>query len=172
MKKKERQKNERQIKLSKQILNQLHKDGFPDLGLLYSEEALEIAPMVLDSLLKQEKTEFEDFIHMSNDKITFNSFEDEGLLDYYWSLLNHYQNVNNDDTMRKIIDDFRPTLQDFGNYVAYNQNLYEKTVYCYENTELSDDQKRALELRIQGFKDRGISLSEDKKDTLKELNKV
>jgi Zn-dependent oligopeptidase len=105
--------------------------------------------MILDSLLQQEKTEFEDFILMSNDKITFESFDDEGLLDYYWSLLNHYQNVNNDDTMRKIIDEFRPTLQDFGNYVAYNQNLYEKTVYCYENTELNSDQKRSLELRIK-----------------------
>jgi oligopeptidase A len=172
MKKKEKQKNEREIKLSKQIMNQLRKDGFPDLGLLYWEEALAVAPMILDSLLQQEKTEFEDFINMSNDKITFDSFDDEGLLDYYWSLLNHYQNVNNTDSMRKIIDDFRPTLQDFWNYVAYNQNLYEKTVYCYENTELNNDQKRALELRIQGFKDRGISLWEDKKDALKELNKV
>lgn len=35
MKKKEKQKNEREIKLSKQIMNQLRKDGFPDLGLLY-----------------------------------------------------------------------------------------------------------------------------------------
>jgi oligopeptidase A len=172
MKKKQRQKNERQIKLTKQILNQLHKDGFPDLTLLYSAEALEIAPDILESLLQQEKTEFEDFIGMSNDKITFESFEDEGLLDYYWSLLNHYQNVNNDDTMRKIIDEFRPTLQDFGNYVAYNQNLYEKTTYCYENCNLNDDQKRALELRIQSFKDRGISLPEEEKEKLKELNKV
>eukprot|EP00493_Phyllostaurus_siculus_P013299 UN13496 len=46
-------------------------------------------------------------------KFTFDSFEDEGLLDYYWSLLNHYQNVNNNDQMRKIIEDFRPELQDF-----------------------------------------------------------
>lgn len=172
MKKKQRQKNERQIKLTKQILNQLHKDGFPDLTLLYSDEALEIAPDILESLLQQEKSEFEDFINMSNDRITFESFEDEGLLDYYWSLLNHYQNVNNDDIMRKIIDDFRPTLQDFWNYVAYNQNLYEKTTYCYENCELNNDQKRALELRIQGFKDRGISLTEEEKEKLKALNKI
>jgi hypothetical protein len=51
--------------------------------------------------------------------------------------------------MRKIIDEFRPTLQDFGNYVAFNKNLYEKTVYCYQNTDLNQDQKRALELRIK-----------------------
>jgi len=100
-------------------------------------------------LLQQEKTEFEDFINISNDKITFDSFDDEGLLDYYWSLLNHYQNVNNTDSMRKIIDEFRPTLQDFGNYVAFNKNLYEKTVYCHENCDLDQDQKRALELRIK-----------------------
>lgn len=172
MKKKERQKNEREIKISKQIMNQLRKDGFPDLELLYSEESLAIAPMILNKLLQQEKTEFEDFIQMSNEKITFESFDDEGLLDYYWSLLNHYQNVNNDDVMRKIIDDFRPTLQDFGNYVAYNENLYEKTLYCYENCDLNKDQKRALELRIKDFQDRGINLSEEEKNKLKELNKI
>lgn len=172
MKKKERQKSDRQKQLSKQILNQLRKDWFPDLGLLYSDDALAIAPQLLDSLLQQEKTEFEDFISISNDKITFDSFDDEGLLDYYWSLLNHYQNVNNTDSMRKIIDEFRPTLQDFWNYVAFNKNLYEKTVYCYENCDLSQDQKRALEIRIKWFKDGGIDLPEEEKEKLKELNKT
>jgi hypothetical protein len=31
MKKKEKQKNDREVKISKQIINQLRKDGFPDL---------------------------------------------------------------------------------------------------------------------------------------------
>jgi hypothetical protein len=31
MKKKEKQKNDREVKISKQIVNQLRKDGFPDL---------------------------------------------------------------------------------------------------------------------------------------------
>ena len=123
-------------------------------------------------LLKEEKKEFEEFLLKDDKTLRFESFDDEWLLDYYWSLLNHYQNVNNSDEMRKIIDWFRPELQDFWNYVAYNENLYKKTVYCYENTELNSDQKRSLELRIKGFKDRGINLEETQKEQLKSLNKV
>lgn len=172
MKKKQRQKSEKEKKIIKQIVNQLRKEGFPDLKLLYSQDALEVAPWVLYSLLQQEKSEFEDFLKISNEKITFESFDDEGILDYYWSLLNHFQWVNNVEKIRKIIDDFRPQLQDFGNYVAYNQNLYKKTLYCFENCTLNDDQKRSLELRLKGYKDRGIDLAENKKEELKDLNKI
>lgn len=154
------------------IINELQKNNFPNLEFLFSAEALKSATEVLKFLLKEEKKEFEEFLLKDDKTLRFESFDDEWLLDYYWSLLNHYQNVNNSDEMRKIIDWFRPELQDFWNYVAYNENLYKKTVYCYENTELNSDQKRSLELRIKGFKDRGINLEETQKDQLKSLNKV
>jgi len=154
------------------IINELQKNNFPNLEFLFSAEALKSATEVLKFLLKEEKKEFEEFLLKDDKTLRFESFDDEWLLDYYWSLLNHYQNVNNSDEMRKIIDWFRPELQDFWNYVAYNENLYKKTVYCYENTELNSDQKRSLELRIKGFKDRGINLEETQKEQLKSLNKV
>ena len=154
------------------IINELQQNNFPNLEFLFSAEALKSATEVLKFLLKEEKKEFEEFLLKDDKTLRFESFDDEWLLDYYWSLLNHYQNVNNSDEMRKIIDWFRPELQDFWNYVAYNENLYKKTVYCYENTELNSDQKRSLELRIKGFKDRGINLEETQKEQLKSLNKV
>lgn len=115
---------------------------------------MQSAPELLEELLEREKKDFEEFLQKPNSEITFESFDDEGLLDYYWSLLNHYQMVYNVEQMRNIIDNFRPKLQDFGNYVAYNQNLYEKTKYCFENCDLDNDQKRSLELRLKGFHDR------------------
>jgi Zn-dependent oligopeptidase len=142
------------MKMKEKIIAELKKSDFPNLEFLFSSDALTEAPELLKELLEKEKKEFEEFLQKPNSEITFESFDDEGLLDYYWSLLNHYQNVNNTEEMRKIIDDFRPELQDFGNYVAYNQNLYEKTKYCLENCELDNDQKRALELRMKGFQDR------------------
>ena len=154
------------------IIQELKKSEFPDLAFLFSQWALEIAPEILKELLEIDKKEFEELLAKPNEEITFESFEDEGLLDYYWSLLNHYQNVNNNDQMRKIIEDFRPELQDFWNYVTYNKNYYEKTKYCFENCDLNADQKRALEIRLKGFKDSGIDLPEEEKNKLKELNKI
>ncbi len=154
------------------IIQELKKSEFPDLAFLFSNHALEIAPEILKELLEIDKKEFEELLAKPNEEITFDSFEDEGLLDYYWSLLNHYQNVNNNDQMRKIIEDFRPELQDFWNYVTYNKNYYEKTKYCFENCDLNADQKRALEIRLKGFKDSGIDLPEEEKNKLKELNKI
>ncbi len=154
------------------IIQELKKSEFPDLAFLFSQWALEIAPEILKELLEIDKKEFEELLAKPNEEITFESFEDEGLLDYYWSLLNHYQNVNNNDQMRKIIEDFRPELQDFWNYVTYNKNYYEKTKYCFENCDLNADQERALEIRLKGFKDSGIDLPEEEKNKLKELNKI
>lgn len=154
------------------IIQELKKSEFPDLAFLFSQWALEVAPEILKELLEIDKKEFEELLTKPNEEITFDSFEDEGLLDYYWSLLNHYQNVNNNDQMRKIIEDFRPELQDFWNYVTYNKNYYEKTKYCFENCDLNADQKRALEIRLKGFKDSGIDLPEEEKNKLKELNKI
>ncbi|MCP4522622.1 MAG: M3 family metallopeptidase [Candidatus Gracilibacteria bacterium] len=154
------------------ILKELENNGFPDLELLFGETALKSATETLDILLEKEKNNFEIFLKLPNEQITFESFDDDGILDYYWGLLHHYQNVNNTDEMRKIIDGFRPKMQDFGNYVAYNKNLYEKTLYCYEKTEINSDQKRALELRLKGFRDIGINLPEKEKEKLKKLNKI
>ena len=154
------------------IIQELKKSEFPDLAFLFSSDALEFAAEILKELLEIDKKEFEELLAKPNEEITFDSFEDEGLLDYYWSLLNHYQNVNNNDQMRKIIEDFRPELQDFWNYVTYNKNYYEKTKYCFENCDLNADQKRALEIRLKWFKDSGIDLPEEEKNKLKELNKI
>jgi Zn-dependent oligopeptidase len=92
-------------------------------------------------------------------------------LDYYWSLLNHLENVDSNEKVRKIIETFRPKLQDFSNEVAYNKKYFEKLVYVDTminkrlNQKISDDeknfqnsdleeQKRIMYLRIKAYKDR------------------
>jgi Zn-dependent oligopeptidase len=75
-------------------------------------------------------------------------------LDYFWSLLNHFKNVNNTEIIRNIIEIFRPKLEDFGNYVAYNKKYFELLEYVNNNLELDEEQKRIMYLRIKSFKDR------------------
>ncbi|QFR39637.1 M3 family metallopeptidase [Candidatus Gracilibacteria bacterium 28_42_T64] len=158
--------------IKNKIIIELKKPEFPDLNFLFSKEVLDITLELLGELLNEEKDLFTKLLQTKKEDITFEVFDDEDLLDYFWSLLNHYQNVNNTDVIRDITDTFRPQLQDFGNYVAYNRPYFEMLEYCNSHCELDQDQKRAMHLRIKAFKDRGINLDEKKQDRLKELNKI
>jgi len=140
--------------IKNKVMAELKKVEFPDLQFLFSPEVLNLAPEILDELLEQEKKDFEELLQTSKEKITFEIFDDEELLDYFWSLLNHYQNVNNTEKIRKIIDDFRPKLQDFSNSVAYNKDYFKMLEYCNTHCALDLDQKRAMDLRIKAFRDR------------------
>lgn len=159
------------MELKQKLINELQSDGFPDLKFIYSDEILDIAPQMLEEFLEIDKQKFEDFLKIENKDLTFDSFEDESNLDYFWSLLNHLQGVDNVEKIRKIVDDFRPTLQDFWNYVAYNKDYFDKLLYVEDNLDLDEEQTRIMYLRIKWFKDRWIDLPKDKQDRLNELNK-
>ncbi len=154
-----------------QIIEQLKSEWFPDLKFIYSDEALIIASEILEELLEIEKEKFRELLARENKNLHFDLLEDDGVLDFYWSLLNHLQNVDNTEKIRKIIDYFRPKLQDFSNYVAYNRDYFDKLVYIEKNNILDSDQKRLMKLRIKSFKDRWIDLDKDSQDKIKQINK-
>ena len=159
------------MELKQKLINELQKEWFPDLRFIYSDEILNIAAKLLEEFLEIDKQNFEDFMKIENKDLTFESFEDESLLDYFWSLLNHLQWVDNTEKIRKIIEDFRPQLQDFWNYIAYNKVYFDKLTYIEDNLDLDEEQTRIMYLRIKSFKDRWIDLPKEKQDRLKELNK-
>jgi hypothetical protein len=101
------------IENKQKILKELKKDSFPDLKILFSEECLDEAPELLEELLEEEKNDFEEKLKIKDKDITFDTFEDFSVLDYYWSLLNHNKNVDSSDKIRKITDDFEPKIIDF-----------------------------------------------------------
>jgi len=159
------------MKLKERILEELRNKNFPDLKFLYSEEVLDVSLELLKELLEKEKQEFDKLLKIDNKDLTFESFEDETPLDYFWSLLNHLENVDSSDKLRNIIESFRPELQDFSNEVAYSKDLFEKYLYVSENLELDNEQRRIIDLRIKAFKDRWIDLNSDKQNRIKEINK-
>ena len=158
--------------MKEKILQELQTYDFPNLQIIFSDKGLEVAPQLLEELLESDKKDFEELLQINNQDLSFESFEDESILDFYWSLLNHLQNVENSETIRKIIQDFRPKLQDFWNYVAYNKTYFEKLLYVQEHLELDNDQERILYLRIKAFRDRWIDLDDKQQEELKELNKT
>ncbi|NVP17119.1 M3 family metallopeptidase [Candidatus Gracilibacteria bacterium] len=159
------------MNLKEKVISELKNKNFPDLKFLFSSEVLEIVTDILESELENEKIKFEDFLKQENSSLTFDSFEDDGVLYYLWSLLNHLENVDTSDKLREIIEDFRPKLQDFSNDLAYSKPYFEKLEYVFENTSLDSEQKRIMEKRIKAYKDRGIDLPSQKQEEIKKINK-
>lgn len=157
--------------LKQQILEILSNSDFPDLKLLYSKEALEMAPEILEELLQEEKTNFENKLIIPDSEISFETFDDSSLLDYYFGLLEHYQSVHGDDVIRKIIEDFEPKYIDFGNQAAYSRRYYEMLQFCLENCKLDTEQMRIIEDGVEHFEVRGIALNTEKQEELKSISK-
>lgn len=153
------------------ILAELTKSDFPDLPFLFSQKALKYAPDVLAMLLDKEQKHFEKLLQQPNETLTFDSFNDESILFYYWALLNHLKSVDVDENIRKIIEDFRPTIEDFHHSIAYNKTYFDKMQYADQNLVLDEEQKRIMYLGIKTYKDRGIDLDTQKQNRLKEINK-
>ena len=157
--------------IHQKVIHELQKTDFPDLKFLFSDAVLEEAPKILADLLQIDKQKFEAFLKKKDKETTFDDFEEDSLLDYFWSLLNHLKSVKNSEKIRKIIDDFRPQLEDFSHYTAYNKTYFEKLKYVSDHSKLDEEQKRVMHLSIKAFKERGIDLSEKKQEKLKKINK-
>lgn len=157
--------------IKEKIIEKLDEKGFPDLKYFSSEEVLVNAISVLEKLLEKEKNDFAEFLNKKNEDLTFEDLEDDSLLDYFWSILNHFESVESNEKIRKIIEEFMPKLQDFWNEVAYSKPYFEKIVYMNDNLKLDSEQKRILFLAIKSYKDRWIDLPEEKQERIKELNK-
>lgn len=153
------------------IIQELKNKKFPDLKFLFSNEVLDMASEILEQELENEKVKFDEFLKLENSSLTFDSFEDESILDYFWSLLNHFESVESSDKVRDIIENFRPKLQDFSNEVAYSKPYFEKLEYVNNKLSLNIEQKRIMDLRIKSYKDRWIDLPLEKQEEIKKINK-
>lgn len=159
--------------MKEQIIEKLREKSFPDLKFFLQDEVLDNVLAVLEELLVEEKKDFEDFLKMENKDIKFDDleWEDDDNLNLLWSILNHFESVESNEKIRKIIEDFMPKLQDFWNEVAYSKPYFEKIVYMRENLKLDKEQKKILDDTIRAYKVRWINLSEEKQAELKEINK-
>ena len=153
------------------IRNALQNPDFPDLRFLYSPEVLAVAEELLEELLREEREDFQQKLKISDEDISFETFEDFSLLDYFFELLEHYQGVNNDEIIREIIEKFEPKLIDFSNEVAYSKRYYEMLKYCLWECSLDVEQTRIIEKSVEAYEVRGIALWDEDQDTLKQINK-
>lgn len=157
--------------LKQKIRNQLKKTDFPDMKFLFSREVLAVSLELLREMLSEEKDRFKKLLETPKQEINFKTFDEEKYLSYFWSLLNHLNNVDKSEDIKKIIDSFEWEYIDFGNEVWYNKDYYKMYEYCLENCDLDNEEKRIIEETIKDFKLRGIDLESQKQEKIKEINK-
>jgi Zn-dependent oligopeptidase len=121
------------MSIKNKIISELEKYEIPNLKFLFSEEVLNIAEELLLEFLEEEKKDFEEKLKISDEKITFDLFEEESNMSYFWSLLNHLSNVKSSDKVREIIENVEPKLTEFGNEIAYSKRFFEMFEYCLNN---------------------------------------
>lgn len=157
--------------LKQKIITELNKDNIPDFDFLFSSEVLDISKELLEELLEDEKKDFYWKLEIKNEDITFETFEEFSVLDFFYSALNHLLNIKSDDKIRNLIEEFEPKLVDFWNEVAYSKRFFEMIVYCRENWRLNNEQERILDEDIKTYKVRWIDLEKEKQEELKKINK-
>ncbi len=74
-----------------QVYVELQKTDFPNLKFLFSNEVLDEAETILNSLLENEKQDFEKKLRVRDEDISFETFQEFSYLDYFFSLLEHFQ---------------------------------------------------------------------------------
>jgi Zn-dependent oligopeptidase len=140
------------MNLKEKVRQSLKKSDFPDFNFIYSTEVLEQAPELLDGFLREEKQQFEDTLALADEDIHFDSFESFSALEVFWAYLEHYKSVSNNDTIRKIIEDFEPKLMEFSNEVSYNKRYFEMYEYCLNHVALDPEQAKIISETVKNYK--------------------
>lgn len=157
--------------MEQQILSALQYSGIPNFNFFRDPEVIESLPTTLQKLLDQDILQFQQLIDPKNTDIQFEDLLLYSDLDYLWSILNHLDQVDADQSLRTVVSDFRPLIDDFANQIAYSQDYYQKLLAMAESPGLDADQQRILTLKIKEYQQRGIDLAPEQKEKLIAINK-
>jgi len=93
-------------------------------------------------------------------------------LDQFFTPLSHLNSVNNSEATQKVYADALPPLTEYGTEVGQNLAIYEafKIIKEREYNRLNQEQKRVIDLNIQGFELSGAHLDLGPKERLKAIN--
>ncbi len=93
-------------------------------------------------------------------------------LNWVFKPISHLNYVKNSELTQKVYTELLPVITEYYTNLGQNENLYKafKEIYEKEKDNLTQAQKRVLELLILDFELSGVSLLEDKKKRIKEIN--
>ncbi|WP_434037701.1 M3 family metallopeptidase [Formosa sp. 4Alg 33] len=108
-------------------------------------------------------------------KNTIEALEFSGAqLDRVTSIFFNLNSAETNDDIQKIAQEVSPLLSEFGNDITLNEALFKRVKAVYESREslhLNAEQMMLLEKQYKSFSRNGANLAEDKKQTLRALDK-
>src|SRR5579885_807497 len=148
-------------------------DGVPRFDLVKTSE---IKPALLTGidLKRAEIKEMTSQTAKANFENTIAAFEDVGRpLNRANRFFDIYTSTMNDKTMQAIETEMRPVLQKFDDEVIQNDPLFQRIKVVYEareNSGLTNEQQRLVDVYYRQFTRQGAGLDEKKKERLREIN--
>ncbi|MDD5213436.1 MAG: M3 family metallopeptidase [Candidatus Gracilibacteria bacterium] len=152
------------------ILGEINKAGFPDLEFLFSPEALEQIPALLDELLEEEKAIFQRLIAKNPEDVVFDDLIEETSVHYLFGLVKHLNSVEKSDFTKSIIENFEEKYIAFNDDKNYSNSVYEIFKYLLEKGGFDPSQIRILEKNIRTFEINGINLPLEKQEKIRKIN--
>lgn len=95
-------------------------------------------------------------------------------LDRVSSIFFNLNSAETSDTIQKIAQEVSPLLSDFSNDITLNEALFARVKTVYDNKptlDLTVEQQTLLDKQYKSFARNGANLSEDKKQTLRDIDK-
>ncbi len=131
-----------------------------------------------NAAMEEGKREIEAIINNPEEPTFINTIEALSLSGSRFTLLNNiFFNLNEAETdseMQEIAREISPLISDYRSDILFNEKLFEKIKYVFENTDrdvLTAEQSMLLEKTYNSFARNGAALSEEKKARLREISK-
>ena len=118
----------------------------------------------IETLLSLDEKNFQNFVK------PLEEMEEE--LELFFTPLSHLNSVNNSEKTQKVYSEALPIITEYSTKLSQNLDLYNayKEIYEKQKEFLNQEQKRVLELNIQGFELSGAHLDAKTKARLAEIN--
>jgi len=127
------------------------------------------------TLAKEEINVITNNTEAPNFKNTIEALDYSGeQLDRVSSVFFNLNSAETNDEIQKIAQDVSPLLSEFSNDVALNTELFKKVSTVYNQKDkltLTAEQQTLLDKKYKGFSRNGANLPEDKKETLRAIDK-
>jgi len=144
--------------MSKFLKFQCNLDNFiEELNALLSKNTKNVK-----ELLKQEKKSYTSFVKPLQ--------KQEEDLEHFFTPLSHLNAVNNSEKTQDIYTQSLPIITEYSTQMSQNIDIYNAYKEILEDETLNYEQKRVIELNIQGFELSGAHLDEETKRRLQEIN--
>ena len=116
----------------------------------------------IEKLLKIEKKTYKNFAK------PFQQISHD--MEILFTPISHLNYVNNSPKTEEIYNELLPILTEYGTKISQNRDIYDAFLEIQQEKNLTKEQKKVIENELKDFELSGVSLDDEKKDRLKEIN--